>query len=167
MIELSKVSNETIFDQRLFEVGEYCYAIAASVTEPFLYTRFRCTVAKRKINNDAVTYFLAIEELLETKEWAQLHVHRNRFRTWHTAANRGQLKSLDCFDLLVDMSTFEQKFSKRYRHLTLVVSSVHVAVTREHINAICEQTVDIVSSHLKSSLDTIRLRHAELNKMAQ
>lgn len=145
----------TIFEQKLYEIGDTCYVIAASVTQPFLYTRFKGIVQKRKIRNDNISYFIQITDVLETKEYLQEHVHRNQFRMYHMQAGRGGLKSLDCFDLLINPADFNTKFRKRYRDWVLVASSLHVTNDQNELSKLTKKSVKIMKEHISKSIQIL------------
>lgn len=141
----------TIFEQKLLEVGEPCYVIAASVSEPWLYTRFHGIIKKRKIRNDNISYFVQIQDVIETREYIEQHVHRQTFRMYHSSAERGGLKTLNCFDLAVDWANFQTSFRKRFKNWTLVVSSLHTTNDSKKLDALVAKSIDIMQHHVELS----------------
>jgi hypothetical protein len=151
-----------VFDQKLYEVGEHCYAIAASVHEPHLYGRFKCVVTKRDVKNDNISYYLRILEVCESDDWIKEHLHRKEWRLFHIGAERGQIKEFNCFDLLLNMSTFQKRFSEKFKHWVLVVPSVHTAETKESATELCCQTITIMKDRIIKDLESIKQREKQM-----
>lgn len=148
----------TVFDQRLFNVGDHVYAMCASVNNPYIYLRFKCVVINTAIKRENVIYGLQILEILETKETIQTLVHRQEFRVQHTKADRGQLKCFNCFELLLDWSTFQSKFKKKFQQYSIILPSVFVHDTEADLNDHVEKSITIMKTHLHKALDQLSVR---------
>ena len=149
-----------ILDSTLLNIDEDCYFIAASVDKPFMYTRFRGTISKRQIANDSISYFVKISEVLESKEYIKKYMHRHTFRMWHLLASRGVLKKLSCFDLTLNMTTFNQNFSKRYSKVLVPLQSVFVFSTEADMKHYFDKSISIMHAHLRASIDELNDRIA-------
>lgn len=151
-----------VFDQKLYETNDWCYAIAASVDEPHLYGIFKCRVNKRDVANDSISYFLKIEEIYESDSWIRNHIHRKQWRLYHTKAERGQIKELNCFDLMLNMATFSKRFAEKFEDFNLVVPSIHIAETAPEALKLIIETIKIMETRLETDIKTLKARKESL-----
>lgn len=147
-----------ILQSRLFETGESCFFIVASIDYPFVYTRFKGIIMKRQIQNDNIEYNIRVTNVLENKQYILAFIHRKMFRVKHILSSRGDLKQLSCFDLTLNMTNFDLNFEKRYKHIGFPTSSVFVYENENDMNTYLDKSIHIMKSHLEESSKILESR---------
>lgn len=152
-----------ILQREIIDLGQECYIMFASVDEPHIYLRAKGKVLNRWIQGDNIGYYIHILEVLEDREVITKFLHRSKHRTFVISSERGLIKTIDCFDLTLNMETFNARFKERHKNLTWYLPAVFVFPTREQMEQKLTTASEFLKDRLKTSLDNLenRLRRLE------
>jgi transcription initiation factor IIE alpha subunit len=147
-----------ILHRRLFEEGETCYFLRASVDNPFIYLRFRGTIKTRYTSQDLILYHIQITEVLENAEICKQFLNRKKYRIWDSSNSRTYNKPFYVYDILSDdtaYTTFQTAFVKRYRSVCMDVHSILVYSDLSELNEYRIKTIEHLQETLNSTLTTL------------
>ena len=147
-----------ILSEKLYEVGDVRFFISSNIETPFIFSRFTGEIVKRDINGDSISYLMNIQSIEESKDWIQKFIHRQTYRMFNRSASRGQLTKIKCFDLTLNMATFNSMFAKRYEKTMLVVPSIFVFENEIEMTAKVKDAIDIMHEHFNESINLLQTR---------
>lgn len=151
-----------ILSDKIYEIDDSCYFIYASVDNPHIFIRFKGVVKNKRIFKDSVTYFVKLTEVIEERQAIKTYLHRNRYRVWHVNADRGDIVEFNCFESMLNMSTFNSSFSKKLTKYLLPVPSVFAYDTIDEMQAAAVNTISIMKTELKRNFDLLSVRENDL-----
>lgn len=141
-----------ILQRKIIDPGQLCYCMIASVNEPYVYLRFKAKVLHRWIQGDNIGYYLHLQEVLEDFDTIRDYLHRSKQRVFSLQSERGQIKTIDCFDLTTNMKMFDKNFRKRYSDYTWYSPAVFVFTTISELESELDKSNTLLQQRLSSSL---------------
>lgn len=147
-----------ILHREILDLGQTCYVMIASVNDPQIYLRFQGKVLNRWIKGENIGYYVHIEKVLESATTIRDLLHRSKHRVFSITSERGQIKKIDCFDLLQHTHTFNANFKDRYKDYTWYLPAVFVFTNEEDLEIEVDKASKYLHSHLTKSLSLLEER---------
>lgn len=147
-----------ILHRELLDNGQQCYAMIASVNEPHVYLRVKGKILHRWIQGDNIGYYVHITNILESFEDIRDYLHRSKQRVFSITTDRGQIKKVECFDLLAKFETFDENFKERYKDYTWYLPAVFVFTNEQELNTYLDKANTTLYKRLEKSLLKLRQR---------
>lgn len=147
-----------ILQRELLDNEQICFCMIASVDEPHIYLKYKAIVKNRSIQGDNIAYWVNIVDVLEDFEDIRDYLHRSKQRVFSKQNDRGQIKRFDCFDLTINMQTFNDEFRKRYSDYSWYLPAVFVFPTYEELQKYIIYADSLLATKLETTLIKLRNR---------
>jgi hypothetical protein len=146
-----------ILSAKIYNIDDACFFLWASTDRPYLYLKFGGVVKWRKIDGDSIVYGIQIHKVLQSKETIKNFLHRSFFRMLMILNNRAQIRRINCFDLTINFSMFDNNFKIRYKNYLAYQSSAFIFETLEELETAHNKTITIMKEHFLEASEALDL----------